>query len=163
MEELIEVTLINPAKIDGVRQPAGVTVSVTHGVAGQLADSGAIPPLSDLDDLWPDIEAALDAENAEFEQAVAEKAKEIAETVVKAAVDLAVDELAGQRDEAVERAETAEAKVASLKRQLAESTKPHEGNTLAAEDGSKPKAAAAKAPATKKAKPKSPAKAGVKR
>ncbi len=132
MEDLIEVTLIAPAKVDGSRKPVGAKVHVTKEVRDQLADSGAAVKLADVED-------ELEVEITEFEMAVKEKAEELvvvavedlveetrkAEARAKAATERA-DRLEAERAEVemgrdimAGRAEQAEAKVAELEDQIA--------------------------------------------
>lgn len=103
----LSVTLTGPAKIDGVREPAGKTVSVTTALALQLAASGVINPddvegavLADLPDtaLETDFQQAVD-------RAAEEKAKALASSLVETAVWGAV--------------ETAKADIANLEKELA--------------------------------------------
>jgi hypothetical protein len=86
MERMIEVTLISPAKVNGKRKPVGAKVSVTKEVRNQLATSGAVVKL-------PDLDAQLEQEISEFEMAVQEKAEEIVGSAVEEAVNQLVDDL----------------------------------------------------------------------
>lgn len=136
-EKKIAVLLTGPAKVDGMREPAGKRLNVTPAVALQLAANGVIaPPAQPFDDstmLESDFETAV-------EKAVAERTAEILATaearMLEHAEDCArtlevtekrIEEAAAQIvsfDEAsraaVTRAEAAEAKVAELEADLAE-------------------------------------------
>lgn len=73
MSGLVSITLTAPAKISGVRQPAGATVQVPAELAQELAGAGAVSPqavdaLSAVMDgllLASDFDAAVKAEVAE--------------------------------------------------------------------------------------------------
>lgn len=140
MDNKLAVKLIAPAKVGGKREPVGKTVFVTPLVATQLADAGAIPPVSAADEAV----AALNAENANFDAAVTEKAK----SLVAAAVFDATAELTEERDDSIRRAEAAEARITYLERQLSElkrtNTQPVEGvQGVATDDGLAPPVAEA--------------------
>ncbi|MDH0908029.1 hypothetical protein N5C66_06390 [Rhizobium pusense] len=68
-ENKVSVPLIAPAKINGVREPAGKTVTVSTTLALQLAASGAIP--SDLAERLSDaIDMSDTPLEGDFQQAV---------------------------------------------------------------------------------------------
>ncbi|PYE87509.1 hypothetical protein [Phyllobacterium leguminum] len=97
----ISVTLTGPAKIDGVREPAGKTVAVTTTFARQLAASGVIDPVVvrgvanvDLSDTSLEINS-----QAAFDLAVAQKAKVLAETMVDEVIPAVVGLLKRECDE----------------------------------------------------------------
>ncbi|MCM2291088.1 hypothetical protein NAC44_01935 [Allorhizobium sp. BGMRC 0089] len=114
MSDLVSVTLTGPAKIGGIRKPAGTTVSVSTMLALQLAASGVINPelaqsLSDAVSATPlehDFQAVVDA-------AVAER---LAVLETKAAEDL----------------NAAHERIAELERQLSEKAKPEAAKTAKA-------------------------------
>ena len=72
-ENKVSVPLISPAKINGVREPAGKTVTVSTTLALQLAASGAIP--SDLAERLSDaIDMSDTPLEGDFQQAVEDAA-----------------------------------------------------------------------------------------
>lgn len=119
----LSVTLTGPAKIGGVREPAGKTVTVTSAYALQLAASGAINPDAVQIDLS---DAPLETEfQAAVERAAEEKAKALASSLVETAVWGAVEtakaeitKLKGDLSAMTERAETAEKAASDLATQL---------------------------------------------
>lgn len=159
MENKLAVKLLGPAKVNGKREPVGKVVHVSPLVASQLAEVGAIPPMTDLDK----VVASINAENSDFETAVADKAHEIAESTVAAAVYEAVSEataeLVAERDQALRSMEAAETRITFLERLITETKtntqQPSEGDQAATDDGSAPQAGATETPATKIPLPKS--------
>ncbi|MEN5299032.1 hypothetical protein ABE530_11870 [Brucella sp. TWI559] len=108
----LSVTLTGPAKIDGVREPAGKTVSVTTALALQLAASGVINP--------DDIEGVVSADMPDT------PLESDFQTAVDAAVSAALVPLTAERDTlkadletAITRSETAEKTVTDLTADLA--------------------------------------------
>lgn len=131
-EQTIAVTLTGPAKIYGVREPAGKTVTVSTTLALQLAASGAINP-----ELAEKLSGALDMSDtvleSDFQKAVEDAAAGRA-TVLKAEHDVEIQKLATAHaasvadlekrlKEATERAEAAEKTVADLTVDLATEVK----------------------------------------
>lgn len=92
----LSVVLSGPAKIDGVREPAGKTVLVTTTQAIQLAASGVINPV-DINELGSDIASDMLVEsdfNTAVEKAAAEKAGVLIELAVLGATAPLKDEIA---------------------------------------------------------------------
>ncbi|MGV1939519.1 hypothetical protein ACQZ5D_03520 [Agrobacterium sp. 22-211-1] len=93
-ENTISVTLTGPAKVNGVREPSGKTVTVTPTLALQLAASGVINP-----ELAEQLSNALDmsdtALESDFQKAVEDAAAGRID-VLKAEHGLKVAELEGQ-------------------------------------------------------------------
>lgn len=108
MSGLVSITLTAPAKIAGVRQPAGATVEVSADLARQLAGAGAVSSqavdaLSAVMDSLPlssDFDAAVKAEVAE-RMATAEA--ELAAALARIA------ELEGQLRDGIQQAQPSEA------------------------------------------------------
>lgn len=134
----LSVTLTGPAKIDGVREPAGKTVSVTTALALQLAASGVI----NTDDVEGVVSADMPDTPLESDF----------QTAVDAAVSAALVPLTAERDTlkadletAITRAETAEKTVTDLTADLA--------TEAAARSGAETKLAEAQAELAKLTKP----------
>lgn len=93
-ENTISVTLTGPAKVNGVREPSGKTVTVTPTLALQLAASGVINP-----ELAEQLSNALDmsdtALESDFQKAVEDAAAGRID-VLKAEHGLKVSELEGK-------------------------------------------------------------------
>lgn len=108
MSGLVSITLTAPAKIAGVRQPAGATVQVSADLARQLAGAGAVSSqavdaLSAVIDGLPlssDFDAAVKAEVAE-RMATAE--------AELAAAHKRIAELEGQLRDGIQQAQPSEA------------------------------------------------------
>ena len=108
MSGLVSITLTAPAKIAGVRQPAGATVEVSADLARQLAGAGAVSSqavdaLSAVMDSLPlssDFDAAVKAEVAD-RMATAEA--ELAAALARIA------ELEGQLRDGIQQAQPSEA------------------------------------------------------
>ncbi|KMK68575.1 hypothetical protein [Puniceibacterium sp. IMCC21224] len=98
-----EVTLIAPAKIDGVREPKGKAVWVTPMVASQLFDAGAVPGVEGEVQIGDEVDVA-------FEALVSARAEEIANAIVAAAVETALAGLTAEKDKALAQAEAANAR-----------------------------------------------------
>ena len=133
MEEVSTVTLIAPAKIDGVRKTVGESVTVTLAVARQLEVAGAIPPLDEVEvDLADDgddrlmekghelarakeriagLEGTLSEVNAEFADV---EAKYVALVADHTALQGANDELGALKEQAVADLQTAERRIEEL-------------------------------------------------
>lgn len=108
----LSVTLTGPAKIDGVREPAGKSVTVTTTLALQLAASGVINPDAVQDAVSVGLSDPL--LGSDFQDAVDD------------AVSVALTPLTQERDAlkadlqaAITRADTAEKMVADLTNDLA--------------------------------------------
>lgn len=134
----LSVTLTGPAKIDGVREPAGKTVSVTTALALQLAASGVINPDA--------VEGVVSADlpdtplETEFQQAVEDA---VSEALVSLTQER--DALKADLQTAITRAETAEKTVTDLTADLA--------TEAAARSGAETKLAEAQAELAKLTKP----------
>lgn len=131
-EKTISVTLTGPAKINGVREPTGKTVTVSPTLALQLAASGVINP-----QLAEQLSNALDMSDtvleSDFQKAVEDAAAgridvlkeqhglEIQKIIAAAAGTEAG--LEGRLKEAVARAEAAEKTVTDLTADLAAEVK----------------------------------------
>ena len=119
----LSVTLTGPAKIDGVREPAGKSVTVTTTLALQLAASGVINPDA-VRDAFPvglsDTPLESDFQEA-VDRAAEEKAKVLVETAVSGAAEplkAEITELKADLSVMTERAETAEKSASDLKAEL---------------------------------------------
>ncbi|SLN38120.1 hypothetical protein AQS8620_01425 [Aquimixticola soesokkakensis] len=108
----VTVTLATPAKVGGKNEPQGKVLTVSLTVRDQLLAAGALVSGGEVVALLPDETTSV------FEQAVAVKAKQIAQTIVEAAVEEAVTELTASANEANARADTAEAHTAEAQAQL---------------------------------------------
>ena len=134
----LSVTLTGPAKIEGVREPAGKTVSVTTALALQLAASGVINPDA--------VEGVVSADlpdtplETEFQQAV-----EDAVSAALLSLTQERDALKADLQTAITRAETAEKTVTDLTADLA--------TEAAARSGAETKLAEAQAELAKLTKP----------
>ena len=103
----LSVTLTGPAKIDGVREPAGKTVSVTTALALQLAASGVINP--------DDVEGVVSADLPDTPlETVFQQAVEDAVSAALLSLTQERDALKTDLQTAITRAETAEKTVAEL-------------------------------------------------
>ena len=146
----LSVILTGPAKINGVREPAGKTVTVTTSLALQLAASGVINPdqvegavLADLSDTTLETEfqqavndavsAALvpltqerDALKADFESAIT-RAETAEKTVADLTADLATE--AQARSEAETKLTEAQAELAKLSKPDADTAKDGDGKS----------------------------------
>ncbi|MCM0751183.1 hypothetical protein DEA98_06885 [Brucella pseudogrignonensis] len=107
----LSVTLTGPAKIDGVREPAGKTVTVTSAYALQLAASGVINPDAVRDAVSVDLsDTPLESD---FQEAV-----EDAVSVALAPLKQERDALKADLQTAITRAETAEKAASDLETAL---------------------------------------------
>lgn len=130
-DRLISVVLASPAKIDGKREPAGKTVTVSVDVAhqldthsalekGDLFDPQGLPLGSDFDHAVKEAVAAREAELLaiaadELAKAKEEHAAELAAMTERATIaETKAGELAGLLEAATERADAAEATVSAL-------------------------------------------------
>lgn len=130
----MDVTLKSPAKIGGKWHQAGETVAVTDEVAAQLGEvvigeqpMGAPDPGA--------TEAFVADVERNFDAAVAERAKAIAEAIVGAAVEQAVEFLSNERDQLAERVRELEAQIAAAAAPAA--TEPAEPSTSTPKRGGK--------------------------
>ncbi|MCQ9145855.1 hypothetical protein [Ochrobactrum sp. BTU2] len=119
----LSVTLTGPAKIDGVREPAGKSVTVTTTLALQLAASGVINPDAVRDAVSVDLsDTPLESDFQEaVERAAEEKAKALVEAAVSGAVEplkAQITELKGDLSAMKARAETAEKAASDLETDL---------------------------------------------
>lgn len=170
MENLIEVTLIAPAKVNGARKKVGAKAYVTKEVRDQLAASGAVVKL-------PEADGEGEQPPSEFDVAVRAVAQDIAAAAVGEAVTQLVEDVekaearakaateradlleaeradveAG-RDNMAGRAEQAEAKVTELEDQIAtlKQSEPEQADPEPADKKSAPRKAAEKKTGTKSA------------
>lgn len=135
-EPTISVTLTGPAKVNGVREPSGKTVTVSPTLALQLAASGVINP-----ELAEQLSNALDmsdtALESDFQKAVEDavagridelkaehglKVSELEEKVAELEAELTTEKQAGA--DAETRLADAQAELAKLVEQSANKVKP---------------------------------------
>ncbi|QGA56166.1 hypothetical protein [Brucella sp. 2280] len=113
----LTVTLTGPAKIDGVREPAGKSVTVTTTLALQLAASGVINPDAVRDAVSDEVEP-LKGEITKLKGDLSAMTAR-AETAEKAASDLETDLSTEKKARA-----DAEAELATAQAELEKLTKP---------------------------------------
>ncbi|BCH55276.1 hypothetical protein ACQZ61_06425 [Agrobacterium vitis] len=155
MSDFISVTLTGPAKIDGQRQPAGATVTVSTTLALQLAASGVINPelaksLAEAVQDTPlasDFQAAVDAAVAERIATLESKTAEELATAQRqiAELDQETENLTADLADAITRLGKADARVAELEKLLAAAQATPAEDTTAEGAEQKPVAKPAKA------------------
>lgn len=110
MDGKVKVTLTGPAKIDGVLHKAYSTPVVDSETLKQLHEAGVV--LATFDDPVENTAAPAPSEmmftKDEFERAVAETAKVLAETMLDEVVEQAMADVTAEKAAAVARADAAE-------------------------------------------------------